>query len=68
MNEEQQDLNRGFRRAATGLGVIAVGWILAIMLGERVDDSPLVWAIPVGAVLLGILFYSQSRRVGSSQE
>jgi hypothetical protein len=68
MTEDQEDLNRGFRRAATGLGVIAIGWVLAILLGERPDDSPLVWAIPVGAVLLGILFYSQSRRIGSSQE
>lgn len=68
MNEESHSLERSYRRAAAGLGLIAGGWLVAILLGRRADDLPVVWAIPVGAALLAIFFYSQSRRVGNNQE
>lgn len=68
MSEESVSLERGFRRAAAGLGLVAAGWLVAILFGRRPDDLPLAWAIPAGAALLAIFFYSQSRRVGKNQE
>ncbi|MFZ4792546.1 MAG: hypothetical protein ACOYLN_00315 [Blastocatellia bacterium] len=67
MNEENENLDRGYRRAASGLCIVAIGWILAILFGRRPDDSPFVWAIPIAAALLSTVFYSQSRKIGNSQ-
>jgi hypothetical protein len=68
LNEEQQTLKRGLNRAAAGLGIVALGWTLAVIFGQREDDSPLAWAIPVVAALFGLALYSQARKIGTSQE
>jgi hypothetical protein len=67
MIEENVKLDQGYRRAAAGLCIVAIGWILAILFGRRPDDSPFVWAIPIVAALLSTVFYSQSRKIGNSQ-
>ncbi|MFM8393824.1 MAG: hypothetical protein ACKOB4_07845 [Acidobacteriota bacterium] len=68
MSEDQQNLKRGLNRAAAGLGIVAIGWAIAVLFGHREDDSPIVWAIPVVAALFGLALYSQARQIGSSQE
>jgi len=68
MDEDQQNLKRGLNRAAAGLGIVALGWTIAVLLGHREDDSPIVWAIPVVAALFGLALYSQARQIGTSQD
>lgn len=64
MSEEPHQLGHAYRRSAIGLGIVAVGWTLAILLGRGNEESPLVWLIPIAAAALSVVCYSQARKAG----
>lgn len=68
MREAEPDSSRGLNRAAYGLWIVAVGWTLAIVMGQPDEDSRIVWVIPVAAALFGVALFRQARRAGNRQE
>jgi len=66
--EEKPESSRALYRSALGLGLVAIGWTLAIVLGRQEDDSPVVWVIPIAAALFGGALFVQARRPGDRQE
>ncbi len=66
MSEESPKLGYAYRRSAIGLGIVAVGWTLAILLGRGNEESPMVWLIPIAAAALSVVCYSNARKAGHS--
>lgn len=68
MSDEPSESVRSLYRAALGLGLVAVGWSLAIVAGQNEDDSAFPWVIPVAAVVIGGALFLQARRAGRGQD
>lgn len=61
MSEDRRQFVAAFRRASIGLAIVAVGWAVAILLANEPDRSPFVWAIPIAAAILSVIFNLQTR-------
>ncbi|NDD65891.1 MAG: hypothetical protein EBZ36_18230 [Acidobacteria bacterium] len=68
MSRDESGPDRGLYRAAAGLGLVAIGWTVAIVTGRPEEDSPFVWVIPIAAAIFGVALFRQARRAGRKQE
>lgn len=66
MTEEQEQLAKAYRRAGLGLGAAALVWIVAIVIGGRLEDSNSRWLVPIGAAALSVYCFSLSAKAKGS--
>ncbi|MDX2034274.1 MAG: hypothetical protein SF339_26605 [Blastocatellia bacterium] len=57
-DEQREALHRVYKRAGIGLGVAALLWTGAILLGGRLEENNVRWLIPAGAAALSIYCFS----------
>jgi len=68
LSEDRQTLQKAYRRAAIGLGVAAIMWIAAFLVGGLPDGSAANWLIPIAAAGLSMLFFSLYSKMKNAGE
>ncbi|MBO0720340.1 MAG: hypothetical protein J2P41_05940 [Blastocatellia bacterium] len=72
MKEEQRNLAGVYKRAAIGLGLVALAWTAALLFAGESEDEKLRWLIPVAAAALSVICFSlyakAEERFGNKRE
>jgi hypothetical protein len=61
MTDNEEQLIKAYRRAGFGLGIVAIGWTLALLFAKG-EHEKFTWLIPIAAAALSVLCFSRARQ------